>query len=79
MPHCKFKERTHPFNSRVGKCPSDQNFNYASKRDRDMKFRLHRPKPAVRVFKEVRIPKKATMLRERHHNEAERMRRVLEH
>ena len=82
MPHSKFKERAHPFNSRVAKCAYGETFNYASERARDMKFRLHHKvcsKPVARVFKEVRIPKKATTLREQQHNQAKRMRRVLEH
>ena len=82
MLHSKFKERAHLFNSRIPKCPCGQTFDYESERDWDMKFRSHCkvcPKLVVNVFKEVRVPEKATMLREQQHNEAERLKRIIEH
>ena len=82
MPHSKLKERAHLFNSGVAKSLCGQTFDFTLEGDQDMKFRLHCkvcPKLAVKVFNEVRIPKKATTLREQQHNEAKRMKRVLAH
>ena len=79
MPHSKFKEGESLLNS-VGKCPCGQTFDYASERDRGMKFWLYRKGcPKLVSSKNIRIPKKAMTLREHQHYNAERMRRVLEY
>ena len=46
-----------------------------------MKFRMHRKfcYKSAEGSKQIRMPKKAMTLKELQHNEAERMRRVLEH
>ena len=78
MPHINFKERSHTFNSGVGKCPCGQTFDYGSERDMNMKLWMHckfcfnPPKG----FHKIRVSKKATTLREQQLNEAERMRKV---
>ena len=36
MPHSNFKERSHQFNSGIGKCPCCQTFEYTSERDMKM-------------------------------------------
>ena len=41
MPHSNFKERSHQFNSGIGKCPCGQTFEYTSERDMKMKLRMH--------------------------------------
>ena len=81
MPHSNFKERSHPFNSEIGKCSCGQTFVFMSEREMNMKLRMHRKFCSYlpEVSKSVRIPKKAIMLREKLLNEAERMRRVHEH
>ena len=80
MPHNNFKERSHLFNSGVGKCSCSQTFDYISERDRDMKLRMHRkfcPKLAE-GSKQIRRPNKTMTLKERQHNYVKRMRRVHE-
>ena len=75
MPHSNFKWRATEFNLRVGKCSCGQTFECTSERDTNMKLRMHCKfcsKPP-RVFDEIRVPKKATMLREQQLNEDERM------
>ena len=78
MPHSNFKERSHQFNSGVGKFPCGQTFDYASERDMNMKLRMHRKfcfNPPE-GFDKTRVPKKTTTLREQQLNEAGRMRKV---
>ena len=79
MPHGNFKERSHQFNSGIGKCPCGQTFEYTSERDMKMKLRImhHRfwSNPPV-AFDKIGIPKKAMTLREQQLNEAERIRKV---
>ena len=78
MPHSNFKERSHQFNSGIGKCPRGQTFEYTSERDMKMKLRMHRrfcSNPPV-AFDKIGIPKKATTLREQQLNEAEKIRKV---
>ena len=80
MPHSVFKERAHPFNSGVATCPCGQTFDYASERDLNMKFRMHRNVCSKPVSpKQIIMPKKAMMLREQQPDEAKRTKRVLEH
>ena len=38
MPHSNFEERSHQFNSGIGKCPCGQTFEYTSERDMAMKL-----------------------------------------
>ena len=78
MPHSNFKERSHQFNSGVGKCPCGQTFDYASERHTKMKLRMHRKfcSNPPKGFNKIRVPKKATTLREQQLSEAERMRKV---
>ena len=78
MPHSNFKWRATEFNLRVGKYSCSQTFECALERDMNMKLRMHRKfcsKPQ-KVFDEIRVPKKATMLREQQLNEYERMKKV---
>ena len=80
MPHNNFKERSHTFNSGVGKCPCGQTFNFSSERDMNMKLRMHRKfcsKPPE-SSRQVKKPNKAMRLREQQLNEAERKRRIHE-
>ena len=78
MPHSNFKDRSHQFNSGIGKCPCDQTFEYASERDIKMKRRIHRrfcSNPPL-TFNKIGIPKKTCTLREQQLAEAERMKKV---
>ena len=78
MPHSSFKERSHQFNSGIGKYPCGQTFEYTSERDMKMKCRIHRrfwSNPPV-AFDKIGIPKKACTMREQQLNEAERIRKV---
>ena len=78
MPYSNFKERSHQFNSGIGKCSCGQTFDFASERDRKMKLRLHLKfcsNPPV-AFDKIEIPKKATTMREQQLNEYERMKKV---
>ena len=78
MLHSTFKERSHLHDSGVGKCPCSQTFNFTSKRDHDMKMRIHRKfcaKPPE-GSKQKRKPKKAMTPREQQQLMAERMRMV---
>ena len=71
MPHSNFKERSHQFNSGVGKCSCSQTFDYASERDMKMKLRMHLKfcsKPP-KGFDKTRVPKKAMMLKEYYNKE----------
>ena len=78
MPHSNFKERSQEFNTRVGKCPCGQTFEYTSERDMKMILRMHQrfcSNPPV-AFDKIEILKKATTLRKQQLNEAERMCKV---
>ena len=78
MPHSNFKERSHQFNSGIGKCPCGQTFEYTSERDMKMKLRMHSKfcSKSPKSFNMIEIPKKATTLKEHNSYEAERMRKV---
>ena len=73
-----FKERSHQFNSGVGKCPCGQTFDSASERDMNMKLRMHHKFcfKLAEGFRQIGTPKKATTLREQQLNEAKRKRKV---
>ena len=78
MPHSNFKDKAYAFNTGVGKCSCGQTFEYTSERDMKMKLRMHLKfcsNPPV-AFDKIRVPKKATTLREQQLAEAERMRKV---
>ena len=78
MPHSNFKERSHQFNSGIGKCPCGQTFECASKRELAMKHRIHCrfcSNPPV-AFDKIGIPKEACTMREQQLAEAERIRKV---
>ena len=78
MPHSNFKHRATEFNLRVGKCSCGQTFQCALERDMNMKLRMHLKfcsKP-LRVFDEIRVPKKACTMREQQLNNYERIRKV---
>ena len=78
MPHSNFKWGATKFNTGIGKCSCGQTFECASKREIAMKRRMHHKscsKPP-RVFGEIRVPKKACMIREQQLNEAEKIRKV---
>ena len=78
MPHSNCKERSHQFNSGIGKCPCGQTFEHTSERNMKMKLRMHRRFCAnpPKGFDKIGIPNKATTLREQQLNEAERIRKV---
>ena len=81
MPHSNFKERSHTFNSGVGKCSCGQTFDFASEKDMNMKLQIHHKfcsKPP-KGFDKIRMPNKATTLKEHQNNETERIRKVHEH
>ena len=78
MPHNNFKDNSYAFNTGVGKCLSGKTFEYASERDMKMKLQMHLrfcSNPPV-AFDKIRVPKKATTLREQQLAEAERMKKV---
>ena len=78
MPHSNFKDKAYEFNLGIGKCPCGQTFEYTSERDMKMKLQMHLrfcSKPPV-AFDKIRVPKKATTLREQQLAEAERIRKV---
>ena len=78
MPHSNFKDRSHQFNSGIGKCPCGQTFEYASERDIKMKRRIHHrfcSNPPL-TFNKIGILKKTCTLREQQLAEAERMKKV---
>ena len=78
MPQYNFKDKAYAFNTGVGKCSCDKTFEYASERDMKMKLRMHLrlcSNPPV-AFDKIRVPKKATTLREQQLAESERMRKV---
>ena len=80
MDHSIFKERSHQFNSGVGKCSCGQTFKYTSKKD--MKMKIHLKVSSVsfllKGFNKIRKPKKAMTLRDHLNNETEIMRKVHE-
>ena len=64
----------------VRKCPCIQSINFASERDPDMKFQIHRKFYSKPIdFRQIRILRKAVMLREHQNNETEKMKRVHDH
>ena len=76
MLHSNFKERSHQFNLGVAKFLCGQTFDFTSERDWGMKLCLDHKfcsKPAE-GSRQIRTPRKATMLREQQPNEDERMR-----
>ena len=82
MPHSNFKKKSYALNSRVGKCSCGQIFDFASEKDMNKKLRMHcKVCPNLpEASKPFRMPKKATMLREKqHYYEAEMKQRVHEH
>ena len=65
MPHSNFKERSHTFNTGVGKCSCSQTLEFTSERDMAMKLRMYSrfcSKPPV-GFDKISVPKKACMMR----------------
>ena len=72
MPHSNFKERSHQFNSGIGKCPCGQTFEYTSERDLAMKHRMHCRFCSPVAFDKIGIPKKSCTLREQQLAEAEK-------
>ena len=78
MPQSNFKDRAYEFSTGIGKCPYCKTFEYASERDMKMKLRMHLrfcSNPPKGLDK-IRVPKKATTLREQQLTEAERMKKV---
>ena len=78
MPHSNFKDKAYAFNTGVGKCSCGKTFKYTSERDMKVKLRMHLrfcSNPPV-AFDKIRVPKKATTLREQQLAEAERMHKV---
>ena len=71
MPHSNFKERSHTFNTGVGKCSCSRTFDYASERDIKLMLQMHLKfcsKPP-KCFDKIRVPKKAMTLKEYYNNE----------
>ena len=78
MPHSNFKGRSRIFSLGVGKCSCGQTLEFTSERDMAMKLRMHGPcelrvtqQPHLKFcsnppvgFDKIRVPKKATMMRE---------------
>ena len=81
MPHSNFKERSHTFDSGVGKCSCGQTFGLASEKDMNMKLQMHCKfcSDPPKGFNKMRMLNKATMLKEHQNNKTERMRKVHEH
>ena len=79
MPHSNFKDRSHQFNSGIGKCPCGQTFEYTSERDMKMKLRMYCRfcSNPPKGFNKIGIPKKAMTLKEQQLNEAERIRKLI--
>ena len=78
MPHSNFKSRATKFNIGVGKHSIGQTFECTSEREIKMKLRMHCrfcSKPPV-AFDEIRVSKKACMMREQQLNEYQRIRKV---
>ena len=76
--HSNFKDKAYAFNTGVGKCSCGKSFEYASEKDMKMKLQMHLrfcSNPPVALDK-IRVPKKATTLREQQLAEAERMCKV---
>ena len=64
MPHSNFKERSHAFNTGVGKCSCGKTFEFVSEREMKMKLRIHCrfcSNPPV-AFDKIRVSKKACMM-----------------
>ena len=80
MPHSNFKERSHTFNTGVGKCPCSQTFDFTSAKDIKMKLRMHCKfcSSPPKGFDKIRVPNKAMTLKEHQNNEVEWMRKVHE-
>ena len=78
MPHSNFKGRATEFSSGVGKCSCGQTLDFASERDMKMKLRMHLKccSNPPKGFDKIKVPKKATTMREQQLNEYERMRSV---
>ena len=78
MPHSNFKRRSRIFSSGVGKCSCSQTVDFASERDMKMKLRMHLKfcSNPPKSFNKLRVPKKATTMREQQLIEAERMKSV---
>ena len=78
MPHSDFKWRATEFSSGVGKCSCSQTLNFTSERDMVMKLRMHLKfcSNPPKSFDKIKVPKKATTMRERQLNEYERIRSV---
>ena len=81
MPHSSFKERSHTFNSGVGKCPCGQTFDFTSERDQNTKLLMHGKFCSKKAegSKQRRAPKKAMTLKEQQDDQTEGIRRILEH
>ena len=78
MPHSNFKGRATEFSSGEGKCSCGQTLDFASERDMKMKLRMHLKfcSNPPKSFDKIKVPKKATTMRERQLNEYERIRSV---
>ena len=74
MPRSNFKRKATEFEAGVGRCSCGQTFECAAEQELAMKRRMHVrfcSNPPV-AFDKIRVPKKATTLREQQLNEAER-------
>ena len=80
MPDSNFKERSHMFSLGIGKCPCSQTFDFMSEKDMKMKLQMHCKfcSNPPKGFNKIRVPNKATTLKERQNNEAEWMWKVHE-
>ena len=78
MPHSNFKERSHAFNTGVGKCSCGQTFDFTSERDMKMKLRMHRKfcSNPPKGFDKIRAPLKAMTLKEYYNNKVKSIRKA---
>ena len=78
MPHSNFKRKATEFEAGVGRCSCGETFECTSERELAMKRRMHLrfcSNPPV-AFDKIRVPKKATTLREQQLAETEKMHKV---
>ena len=66
MTHSNFKERNHEISTGVGKWTCGQTFDYSSKRDMNLKLRLHLRycKNPPKGTHKIAVPRKATTFME---------------
>ena len=78
MPYSNFKGRATKFSTGVGKYSCGQTLHFASEREMKMKLRMHLKfwSNFPKGFDRIKVPKKATTMREQQLNKYQRMRKV---